>query len=84
MAREPKDEGGRASGEVRPDFLRGQLRQWMDQVGAAGKTAELFELEMWLRSFERFFRIRSQRSRACACSRAPTRQAHPRSGAEPR
>ena len=26
----------------------------------AGKTAELFELEMWLRSFERFFRIKNQ------------------------
>jgi hypothetical protein len=46
--------------EVRPDFLRGQMRQWMDQMVLAGKTAELFELEMWLRSFERFFRIRNQ------------------------
>jgi hypothetical protein len=32
----------------------------MDQVVAAGKTAELFELEMWLQSFERFFRIKHQ------------------------
>jgi hypothetical protein len=42
------------------DFLRGQMRQWMDQMVVAGKTSELFELEMWLRSFERFFRIRNQ------------------------
>jgi hypothetical protein len=32
----------------------------MEQVVGAGKTADLFELEMWLRSFERFFRIRNQ------------------------
>jgi hypothetical protein len=32
----------------------------MDQVVAAEKTAELFELEMWLQSFERFFRIKNQ------------------------
>jgi hypothetical protein len=29
-------------------------------VAAAGKAGELFELEMWLRSFERFFRIGAQ------------------------
>ncbi len=45
---------------VKPDFLKGQMRQWMEQMAMAGKTAELFELEMWLRSFERFFRIRNQ------------------------
>lgn len=43
-----------------PDFLRGQMRHWMEQVVAAGKTRDLFELEMWLRSFERFFRIKNQ------------------------
>lgn len=42
------------------DFLRGQMRHWMEQVVAAGKTHDLFELEMWLRSFERFFRIKNQ------------------------
>jgi hypothetical protein len=42
------------------EFLRGQMRQWMEQVFASGHTAELFELEMWLRSFERFFRIKNQ------------------------
>jgi hypothetical protein len=42
------------------DFLKGQMRQWMEQMVLAGKTAELFEIEMWLRSFERFFRIRNQ------------------------
>jgi hypothetical protein len=46
--------------EGRSDLLRGQLRRWTDQVAAAGKADELFELEMWLRSFERFFRIGSQ------------------------
>jgi hypothetical protein len=44
---------------VRAD-LRAQLRRWTDQVAAAGKARELFELEMWLRSFERFFRIGGQ------------------------
>jgi hypothetical protein len=49
-------------GEVAPppDFLRGQMRHWMEQVVDAGKTRDLFELEMWLRSFERFFRIKNQ------------------------
>jgi hypothetical protein len=58
MVREGKDDPARPSGDVRSDFLRGQLRQWMEQVAAAGKTADLFELEMWLQSFERFFRIK--------------------------
>ena len=35
------------------EFLRGQMRQWMDQVVQEGQTDELFELELWLRSFER-------------------------------
>src|SRR5262249_49817355 len=39
------------------EFLRGQMREWMQQVVTSGRTSELFELEMWLRSFERFFRI---------------------------
>ncbi len=49
-----KDEGGRS------DLLRRQLRRWTDAVAAAGKAGELFELELWLRSFERFFRIGNQ------------------------
>jgi len=53
-------EGARADREVRSEFLRGQMRQWMDEVVGAGKTRDLFELEMWLRSFERFFRIKNQ------------------------
>jgi len=32
----------------------------MEEVTVAGRTAGLFELEMWLRSFERFFRIKNQ------------------------
>lgn len=46
--------------EIRSDLLRSQLRRWTDQVAAAGRAPELFELEMWLRSFERFFHIGAQ------------------------
>jgi hypothetical protein len=53
-------EGARPDREFRSEFLRGQMRQWLDEVVAAGKTRDLFELEMWLRSFERFFRIKNQ------------------------
>jgi hypothetical protein len=51
-----------ASGEGRSELLRGQLRRFTDEMAAAGKAPDLFELEMWLRSFERFFRIGAQRS----------------------
>lgn len=60
MARDEPPEDVRSEPELRSDFLRGQMRQWMEEVMAAGKTRDLFELEMWLRSFERFFRIRNQ------------------------
>jgi hypothetical protein len=50
----------RGERERHSEFLRGQLREWFEQVTAAKRTAELFELEMWLRSFERFFRIKNQ------------------------
>src|SRR5262245_13167225 len=50
----------RAALEMRSEFLRRQMRDWLEQVVVANKTAELFELEMWLRSFERFFRISNQ------------------------
>src|SRR5688572_28492544 len=53
----PEDREGR---EPRSEFLRGQMREWMEHVVAAGRTRDLFELEMWLRSFERFFRIKNQ------------------------
>src|SRR5260221_13310371 len=53
-------EDGSADRELPSDFLRGQFRQWMDDAVAAGKTADLFELEMWLQSFERFFHIKNQ------------------------
>src|SRR5215510_3788042 len=52
-------EAGRPEREF-PDFLRGQMRAWLAQVAEEGKTDDLFELEMWLRSFERFFRIKNQ------------------------
>jgi hypothetical protein len=46
--------------EIASDFLRGQMRDWLAQVEKSGRTRDLFELEMWLRSFERFFRIKNQ------------------------
>jgi hypothetical protein len=60
MSIDERDEPARGSVEARSDFLRTQLRQWLDDVAASGRQAELFELEMWLTSFERFFRIKNQ------------------------
>jgi hypothetical protein len=60
MAKDGRDELSRGTPEARGDFLRTQLRQWLDDVAASGRQAELFELEMWLTSFERFFRIKNQ------------------------
>jgi hypothetical protein len=60
MPRDGGDDLRGGSPEARSELLRGQLRRFTDQVAMAGKTAELFELEMWLRSFERFFRIGAQ------------------------
>jgi hypothetical protein len=60
MARDGRGEDARADKEIRSDFLRAQMRQWMEQVVIEGKTRDLFELEMWLRAFERFFRIKNQ------------------------
>jgi hypothetical protein len=60
VAKDNRDDTPRYVPEVRSELLRGQLRRFTDEVGAAGKAAELFELEMWLRSFERFFRIGAQ------------------------
>ena len=60
MSKDGRDEAGRVPPEARSDFLRGQLRQWLDEVAASGRQAELFEMEMWLTSFERFFRIKNQ------------------------
>jgi hypothetical protein len=59
MPPDPQDEGASTDREP-PDLLRGQMRDWMERVVAAGRTGELFELEMWLRSFERFFRLKNQ------------------------
>ena len=60
MSENLAEDARRGEREVRSDFLRGQFHQWLDDVVAAGKTRDLFELEMWLRSFERFFRIKNQ------------------------
>ena len=63
MGKDVRDEAPRSGvPETRSDLLRGQLRRWTDQVAGSGRAAELFELEMWLRSFERFFRIGAQPS----------------------
>src|SRR5262245_33340990 len=59
MSLEGRDEGTRP-GHERSELLRGQLKEWTERVAAAGRTAELFELEMWLQAFERFFRIKNQ------------------------
>jgi hypothetical protein len=59
MADGPADEPG-GDREPPSDFLRDQFHEWMEHVVAVGRTRELFELEMWLRSFERFFRIKNQ------------------------
>jgi hypothetical protein len=60
MPSQERSGGERPDPELRSDFLRGQMHHWMDQVVSSGKTRELFELEMWLRAFERFFRIKNQ------------------------
>jgi hypothetical protein len=60
MPKEPRDEASATAPEARSDLLRSQLRRWTDLVAEAGKAGELFELEMWLRSFERFFRVGGQ------------------------
>ena len=60
MSRDGREEPSRPAPEARPDFLRSQLRQWMERVAASGRTADLFELEMWLQAFERFFRVKNQ------------------------
>ena len=60
MGRDGGEEPRSGSPEARSELLRGQLKRFTEQVAAAGKATELFELEMWLRSFERFFRIGSQ------------------------
>jgi hypothetical protein len=62
MAKEGREDGSRGAPEFRSELLRAQLRRWTDQVAAAGRAGDLFELEMWLRSFERFFRIGSRLS----------------------
>jgi len=59
MPQAPWIEGARRT-DGQSEFLRGQLREWLTQVDTAGRTQDLFELEMWLRSFERFFRVRNQ------------------------
>jgi hypothetical protein len=57
MGKDGSEEQRGLGPEARSELLRGQLKRFTDQVASAGKTSELFELEMWLRSFERFFRI---------------------------
>lgn len=44
----------------RNEFLLDQMAHWVDRLSETGRTEFLFELEMWLRSFERYFRIKNQ------------------------
>jgi len=44
----------------RSEFLIGQMSQWVEDLGRSGRVEYLFELEMWLKSFERYFRISNQ------------------------
>ena len=44
----------------RTEFLLGQMSEWVARLEETGRTEFLFELEMWLRSFERYFRTRNQ------------------------
>ena len=60
MGRDGGEELRSGGPEARSELLRSQLKRFTEQLAAAGKATELFELEMWLRSFERFFRIGSQ------------------------
>jgi hypothetical protein len=60
MATSSSDELSLPEAQIRSEFLRSQMRKWMESAISSGRTAELFELEMWLRSFERFFRIKNQ------------------------
>src|SRR5258708_34036369 len=38
---------------------RTSLHRWLDTVGREQKTNYLFELEMWLKCFDRFFRVKN-------------------------
>lgn len=42
------------------EFLYGQMTEWMESLSEIGRTEYLFELEMWLKCFERYFRVRNQ------------------------
>jgi hypothetical protein len=60
MATLQPDEVAPPETQIRSEFLRSQMRRWMETAVASGRTNELFEIEMWLRSFERFFRVKNQ------------------------
>jgi hypothetical protein len=36
------------------------MAQWIEELTRSGRVAYLFELEMWLKSFERYFRVSNQ------------------------
>ena len=44
----------------RSEFLIGQMSQWVEDLSRSGRVEHLFELEMWLKSFERYFRVSNQ------------------------
>ncbi len=42
------------------EFLIEQMSAWIVRLSDAGRTEYLFELEMWLKCFERYFRVSNQ------------------------
>lgn len=54
----PMEESERTDRQARmgSDYLRTQVKAWMEGAGESGRKKELFELEMWLRALDRFFK----------------------------
>src|SRR5438105_6106936 len=44
---------------TKPAVGRSSLQRWLDTIGREQKTNYLFELEMWLKCFDRFFRMKN-------------------------
>jgi hypothetical protein len=45
-----------------PKLKQTKLNHWLDEVSRKNKTDAVFELEMWIKCFDRFFRPRNQPS----------------------
>jgi hypothetical protein len=44
----------------RSRFVQSEMAAWIEGLAAQGRGEALFELEVWLKTFERYFRIRNQ------------------------